>query len=122
MKRSLILVLSMFLTFIVVPSAQANVSFDGDVSCPADFPIKYGESNADGSYKTVCHTDTYHQANLIGGEVFQNYVNSGGTLDISQAIAQYRQEQQSITDQRANAEAQALAEANANPGQEVCKT
>ena len=122
MKRSLILVLSMFLTFIIAPSAQANVSFDGDVSCPADFPIKYGESNADGSYKTVCHTDTYHQANLIGGDVFQNYVNSGGTLDISQAITQYRQEQQSISDQRANAEAQALAEANANPGQEVCKT
>ncbi len=122
MKRSLILVLSMFLTFIVAPSAKANVSFDGDVSCPADFPIKYGESNADGSYKTVCHTDTYHQANLIGGDVFQNYVNSGGTLDISQAITQYRQEQQSISDQRANAEAQALAEANANPGQEVCKT
>ena len=122
MKRSLILVLSMFLTFIVAPSAQANVSFDGDVSCPADFPIKYGESNADGSYKTVCHTDTYHQANLIGGDVFQNYVNSGGTLDISQAITQYRQEQQSISDQRANAEVQALAEANANPGQEVCKT
>jgi hypothetical protein len=122
MKRSLILVLSMFLTFIVAPSAQANVSFDGDVSCPADFPIKYGESNADGSYKTVCHTDTYHQANLIGGDVFQNYVNSGGTLDISQAITQYRQEQQSISDQRVNAEAQALAEANANPGQEVCKT
>jgi len=112
----------MFLTFIVVPATQANVSFDGDVSCPADFPIKYGESNADGSYKTVCHTDTYHQANLIGGDVFQNYVNSGGTLDISQAITQYRQEQQSISDQRANAEAQALAEANANPGQEVCKT
>ena len=122
MKRSLILVLSMFLTFIVAPSARANVSFDGDVSCPADFPIKYGESNADGSYKTVCHTDTYHQANLIGGDVFQNYVNSGGTLDISQAITQYRQEQQSISDQRTNAEAQALAEANANPGQEVCKT
>jgi len=122
MKRSLILALSMFLTFIVVPATQANVSFDGDVSCPADFPIKYGESNADGSYKTVCHTDTYHQANLIGGDVFQNYVNSGGTLDISQAITQYRQEQQSISDQRANAEAQALAEANANPGQEVCKT
>ena len=122
MKRSLILVLSIFLTFIVAPSTQANVSFDGDVSCPADFPIKYGESNADGSYKTVCHTDTYHQANLIGGDVFQNYVNSGGTLDISQAITQYRQEQQSISDQRTNAEAQALAEANANPGQEVCKT
>jgi len=122
MKRSLILVLSMFLTFIVAPAAKANISFDGDVSCPADFPIKYGESNADGSYKTVCHTDTYHQANLIGGDVFQNYVNSGGTLDISQAITQYRQEQQSISDQRTNAEAQALAEANANPGQEVCKT
>ncbi|GDX17235.1 hypothetical protein LBMAG05_05310 [Actinomycetes bacterium] len=122
MKRSLILVLSMFLTFIVAPSAKANVSFDGDVSCPADFPIKYGESNANGSYKTVCHTDTYHQANLIGGDVFQNYVNSGGTLDISQVITQYRREQQSISDQRANAEAQALAEANANPGQEVCKT
>lgn len=122
MKRSLILVLSIFLTFIVAPASKANVSFDGDVSCPAEFPIKYGESNADGSYKTVCHTDTYHQANLIGGDVFQNYVNSGGTLDISQAITQYRQEQQSISDQRANAEAQALAEANANPGQEVCKT
>lgn len=122
MKRSLILVLSMFLTFFVAPATQANVSFDGDVSCPADFPIKYGESNADGSYKTVCHTDTYHQANLIGGDVFQNYVNSGGTLDISQAITQYRQEQQSISNQRANAEAQALAEAKANPGQEVCKT
>ena len=122
MKRSLILVLSMFLTFIVVPATQANVSFDGDVSCPADFPIKYGESNADGSYKTVCHTDTYHQANLIGGDVFQNYVNSGGTLDISEAIAQNRLEQQNIAEQRATSEAQALAEANANPGQEVCKT
>ena len=122
MKRSLILVLSMFLTFIVAPSAQANLRFDGDVSCPADYPIKYGESTLDGGYFTTCHTDTYHQANLIGGEVFQNYVNSGGTLDISQAITQYRQEQQSISDQRANAEAQALAEANANPGQEVCKT
>ena len=122
MKRSLILVLSMFLTFIIAPSAQANLRFDGDVSCPADYPIKYGESTLDGGYFTTCHTDTYHQANLIGGEVFQNYVNSGGTLDISQAITQYRQEQQSISDQRANAEAQALAEANANPGQEVCKT
>ena len=96
MKRSLILVLSMFLTFIVAPAAEANISFDGDVSCPADFPIKYGEANADGSYKTICHTDTYHQANLIGGEVFQNYVNSGGTLDISEAIAQNRLEQQNI--------------------------
>lgn len=122
MKRSLILVLSMFLTFIVAPSAQANLRFDGDVSCPADYPIKYGESTLDGGYFTTCHTDTYHQANLIGGDVFQNYVNSGGTLDISQAITQYRQEQQSISNQRANAEAQALAEANANPGQEVCKT
>ena len=122
MKRSLILVLSLFLTFIVAPAAQADLTFDGDVSCPADFPIKYGESTLGGGYITTCHTDTYHQANLIGGEVFQNYVNSGGTLDISQAIAQYRQEQQSITNQRANAEAQALAEANANPGQEVCKT
>jgi len=122
MKRSLILVLSMFLTFIVAPAAEANLRFDGDVSCPADFPIKYGESTLGGGYITTCHTDTYHQANLIGGEVFQNYVNSGGTLDISQAIAQYRQEQQSINNQRANAEAQALAEANANPGQEVCKT
>ena len=122
MKRSLILVLAMFLTFIVAPAAEANLRFDGDVSCPADFPIKYGESTLGGGYITTCHTDTYHQANLIGGEVFQNYVNSGGTLDISQAIAQYRQEQQSIINQRANAEAQALAEANANPGQEVCKT
>ena len=122
MKRSLILVLSMFLTFIVAPAAEANLRFDGDVSCPADYPIKYGESTLDGGYFTTCHTETYHQANLIGGDVFQNYVNSGGTLDISQAITQYRQEQQSISDQRANAEAQALAEANANPGQEVCRT
>lgn len=122
MKRSLILVLSMFLTFIVVPSAKANLRFDGDVSCPADYPIKYGESTLGGGYFTTCHTETYHQANLIGGDVFQNYVNSGGTLDISEAIAQNRLEQQSISDKRANAEAQALAEANANPGQEVCKT
>jgi hypothetical protein len=122
MKRSLILVLSIFLTFIVAPRAQANLRFDGDVSCPADYPIKYGESTLDGGYFTTCHTDTYHQANLIGGEVFQNYVDSGGTLDISEAIAQNRQEQQTIAEQRATAETQALAEANANPGQEVCKT
>jgi hypothetical protein len=122
MKRSLILVLSMFLTFIVAPAAEANLRFDGDVSCPADYPIKYGESTLDGGYFTTCHTDTYHQANLIGGEVFQNYVDSGGTLDISEAIAQNRQEQQTIAEQRATSEAQALAEANANPGQEVCKT
>jgi hypothetical protein len=122
MKRSLILVLSMFLTFTVIPSAKANLRFDGDVSCPADYPIKYGESTLGGGYFTTCHTETYHQANLIGGDVFQNYVNSGGTLDISEAIAQNRLEQQNISDKRANAEAQALAEANANPGKEVCKT
>jgi hypothetical protein len=122
MKRSLILVLSIFLTFIVAPAAEANLRFDGDVSCPADYPIKYGESTLDGGYFTTCHTETYHQANLIGGDVFQNYVNSGGTLDISQAIAQNRLEQQTIAEQRATAEAQALAEANANPGQEVCRT
>jgi len=34
MKRSLILVLAMFSTFIVAPAAHANLSFDGDVSCP----------------------------------------------------------------------------------------
>ena len=122
MKRSLVLILSLFLSFIFAPSVQANLRFDGDVSCPADYPIKYGESTLDGGYFTTCHTDTYHQANLIGGEVFQNYVDSGGTLDISAAISQNRQEQQSIADQRVAAEAQALAEANANPGQEVCKT
>jgi hypothetical protein len=122
MKRSLILILSLFLSFIIAPSVQANLRFDGDVSCPADYPIKYGESTLDGGYFTTCHTDTYHQANLIGGEVFQNYVDSGGTLDISAAISQNRQEQQSIADQRVAAEAQALAEANANLGQEVCKT
>jgi hypothetical protein len=122
MKRSLILVLSIFLTFIVAPAAEANLRFDGDVSCPADYPIKYGESTLDGGYFTTCHTETYHQANLIGGDVFQNYVNSGGTLDISEAIAQNRLEQQTIAEQRATAEAQALAEANANPGQEVCRT
>ena len=122
MKRSLILVLSIFLTFIVAPAAEANLRFDGDVSCPADYPIKYGESTLDGGYFTTCHTETYHQANLIGGDVFQNYVNSGGTLDISEAIAQNRLEQQNIAEQRATSEAQALAEANANPGQEVCKT
>jgi hypothetical protein len=122
MKRSLILVLAMFSTFIVAPAAHANLSFDGDVSCPADFPIKYGESTLGGGYITTCHTDTYHQANLIGGDVFRDYVNSGGNLDISQAIAQNRQEQLNIATQRSNAEAQALAEANANPGQEVCKT
>ena len=94
MKRSLILVLSMFLTFIVVPSAKANLRFDGDVSCPAEYPIKYGESTLGGGYFTTCHTETYHLANLIGGDVFQNYVNSGGTLDISEAIAQNRLEQQ----------------------------
>lgn len=122
MKRIFVLVLSLFLTFIVAPAAKANLRFDGDVSCPADYPIKYGESTLNGGYFTTCHTDTYHQANLIGGEVFQNYVDSGGTLDISQVVAQYKQEQQSISNQRSTAEAQALAEANANPGQEVCKT
>ena len=123
MKKIFITISVLLISTLSAVNANANVSFDGDVSCPAEYPIKYGEFDvATGQQKTVCHTDTYHQANIIGGEVFQNYVNSGGTLDISQAIAQYRQEQQSINNQRTNAEAQALAEAQANPGVEVCKS
>lgn len=123
MKKIFIIITSILISTLPAVNAHANVTFDGDVSCPAEYPIKYAEFNvATGKQITVCHTETYHQANIIGGEVFQNYVNSGGTLDISQAIAQYRQEQQRINDQRTNAEAQALAEAQANPGVEVCKS
>lgn len=123
MKKIFILCSSLLLSLVITSSANANVSFDGDVSCPPEYSIKYGEVDAStGSYKTICHTETYHQANIIGGEVFQNYLNSGGTLDISQVIAQYKQEQETINNQRTNAETQALAEAQANPGVEVCKT
>ena len=122
MKKIIVLAIILISNMLLINPAQADLTFDGDVSCPADFPIKYGESSAGGGYKTICHTETYHQANIIGGEVFQNYLDSGGTLDISAAITQYQQEQQSITNQRSQAEADAIAEANANPGQEVCKT
>ena len=123
MKRSLILVLSMFLTFIVAPSAKADLTFNGDVSCPADHPVKGSEVNATtGERFTHCSTETAWSAYLIGGDLLEAYNNSGGTLDITEAVTQYRQEQQSISDQRAKAEADAIAEANANPGQQICKT
>ena len=123
MKRSLILILSLFLTFIVAPSAQADLRFDGDVSCPADHPVKGSEVNATtGERFTNCSTETAWSAYLIGGDLLEAYNNSGGTLDITEAVNEYRQEQQSISDQRARAEAEAIAEANANPGQQICKT
>ena len=123
MKRSLVLILSLFLSFIVTPSAQANLRFDGDVSCPADHPVKGSEVNATtGERFTNCSTETAWSAYLIGGDLLEAYNNSGGTLDITEAVNEYRQEQQSISDQRARAEAEAIAEANANPGQQICKT
>jgi hypothetical protein len=98
---------------------------DVNATCPSSHPIRTGESgkNPDGSsyYRIKCVRQQDWDVYLIGGDIHQEYRDSGGTLDVAAAIQEYKQEQNNIRTLQENAQREAEAEAAKNPGVQVCR-
>lgn len=45
-----------------------SIRFTGDVSCPAQYPVKTGESGGPGGYTTTCYTTQAWSLYLTGGD------------------------------------------------------
>ena len=89
---------------------------DTNASCPSSHPIRTGVGSS-----IVCVQQQDWDVYLIGGELHQQYRDSGGTMDVAAAIEEYKQEQAEIRSLQETAQQQAEAEAAANPGVQVCK-
>lgn len=98
---------------------------DANATCPSSHPIRTGESgrNPDGTsyYRIKCVRQQDWDVYLIGGDIHQQYRDSGGTLDVAAAIEEYKQEQNNIRSLQENAQREAEAEAAKNPGVQVCR-
>lgn len=98
---------------------------DANATCPSSHPVRTGESgnNPDGTryYRIKCVRQQDWDIYLIGGDIHQEYRDSGGTLDVGAAIEEYKQEQNNIRSLQENAQREAEAEAARNPGVQVCK-
>lgn len=125
MKRfflSLVLVLTSL--FFSTSAMASDPNYGGDTityedtnaSCPASHPVRTGVGSS-----IVCVQQQDWDVYLIGGDLHQQYRDSGGTLDVAAAIEEYKQEQATIKSMQETAQQQAEAEAAANPGVQVCK-
>ncbi len=98
---------------------------DPNASCPSSHPIRTGESgrNPDGTsyYRIKCVRQQDWDVYLIGGDLHQQYRDSGGTMDVGAAVEEYKQEQENIRRLQETAQQEAEAEAAANPGVQICK-
>jgi hypothetical protein len=134
MKRFLLSVILVFSgLFFASSSAVADPNYGGDTitfddanaSCPSSHPIRTGESglNPDGTryYRIKCVRQQDWDVYLIGGDLHQQYKDSGGTLDVGAAVEQYKQEQINIRAMQENAQKEAEAAAAKNPGVQVCR-
>jgi hypothetical protein len=126
MKRiflSMILVIAS-LFFINSSAVASDPNYGGDTvtyedqsaSCPSSHPIRTGVGSS-----LVCVQQQDWDVYLIGGDIHQQYRDSGGTLDVTAAIEQYKQEQSTIRSLQETAQLEAEAEAAKNPGVQVCK-
>jgi hypothetical protein len=134
MKRFLLSVILVFSgLFLTNSSAVADPNYGGDTitfddanaACPSSHPIRTGESglNPDGTryYRIKCVRQQDWDVYLIGGDLHQQYRDSGGTLDVGAAVELYKQEQANIRALQENAQREAEAEAAKNPGVQVCR-
>lgn len=87
-----------------------------EASCPSSHPVRTGVGGS-----LVCVRQQDWDVYLIGGDIHQEYRDSGGTLDVGTAIEDYRQEQNNIQSLQENAQREAEAEAARNPGVQVCR-
>lgn len=125
------------LAFSVVPTPAHGattvhkLNYEGEVTCPASNPIKGMTFDArSGHVSTQCYTQFYWDANMMGGEVFMEfdaviragYTPSAAMIErVTVAVADWKAERIAIDALRDDAQRRAQAQADANPGDVVCK-
>lgn len=109
--------------FIALPAHAEVIRMDEDGLCPASHPIKGQISDArTGVTYYECKTQYDWDIEMMGGDAYQRWIDSGKTLDMTADIAYWKAEKSLIEQKRIAAEAAAKAEADANPGVQICKS
>jgi hypothetical protein len=127
--------LALAFSFVPTPAHGATtvhkLNYEGEVTCPESNPIKGMTYDARSSHvSTQCYTQFYWDANMMGGEVFMEFdavIRAGytpGTAMIERvtaAVADWKAERIAIDALRDDAQRRAQAQADANPGDVICK-
>jgi hypothetical protein len=127
--------LALAFSFVPTPAHGATtvhkLNYEGEVTCPETNPIKGMTFDArSGHVSTQCYTQFYWDANMMGGEVFMEFdavIRAGytpGTAMIERvtaAVADWKAERIAIDALRDDAQRRAQAQADANPGDVICK-
>jgi hypothetical protein len=108
-----------------------KLNFEGEVTCPDSNPIKGMTYDArSGHVSTQCYTQFYWDANMMGGELFMEFdaviianqnPDAELTARVAQAVSDWRAERVAIDALRDDAQRRAQAQADANPGDVICK-
>ena len=108
------------------------IDLSGDITCPTSHPIKGQTSNAVTGVTTFqCYTQFYWDAYLMGGQAFMDFaaaIAAGRGFDadviaaVSQAVTNYKAERVAIDALRDDAQRRAQEEADASPGDVICKS
>ena len=125
------------LAFSFVPTPAHGVTtvhklnYEGEVSCPETNPIKGMTFDArSGHVSTQCYTQFYWDANMMGGEVFEEFdavIRAGYTPGaamierVTTAVTDWKAERIAIDALRDDAQRRAQAAADASPGDVICK-
>jgi hypothetical protein len=135
------LVTSLLISLMIAPPAGATtaasgtaymIDLSGDITCPTSHPIKGQTSNAVTGVTTFqCYTQFYWDAYLMGGQAFMDFtaaIAAGRGFDadviaaVSQAVTNYKAERIAIDALRDDAQRRAQEEADASPGDVICKS
>ena len=135
------LVTSLLISLIIAPPAGATtaasgtaymIDLSGDITCPTSHPIKGQTSNAVTGVTTFqCYTQFYWDAYLMGGQAFMDFaaaIAAGRGFDadviaaVSLAVTNYKAERIAIDALRDDAQRRAQEEADASPGDVICKS
>lgn len=136
LRTRIALIFAIALALVLIPiAAHAGESpnrvldFPGEVDCQGqypDHPIKGMTFDArSGAVSTQCYTQTYWDMNMIGGQVFEDFkvaVDQNRDFDATEIIADWKAEKASIEALRVDAQKRAQADADAKPGDVICKS
>lgn len=84
MKKTILLtiVISLFSTpafATITEPYPGSIRINGDITCPAQYPVKTGESMAGGTWRTTCYTTQAWSLYLAGGDDWDSWLNGTWT-------------------------------------------